>query len=186
MKLRQLPVIALATLVTFITISSRSLAATIINLQLDSYIPQPSDIVVGTCSQVGVCLPDQEIPSNTSVFPFVSRNDSNFDVTSVFLTIDPSEDAIWGNGFSNIYKNIQISPDAKRITFNEGVIPLGEYLFADAPTTPAGTAVKFSIAIDGTRVPEPDSILGTLVFSSVGATLYLRRYLKRKAQQSGI
>jgi hypothetical protein len=97
-----------------------------------------------------------------------------------------SEDAVWDNGVSNIYKNIQISPDVKRITFNEGVIPVGEYLFADAKTTPAGTAVKFSIAIDGTPVPEPDSILGTLVFGTIGASSYLRRYLKRKTQQSGI
>ncbi|MBD2535573.1 hypothetical protein H6G97_41800 [Nostoc flagelliforme FACHB-838] len=186
MKLKQLAAIAGATLVTFTTFSSKGLAATIINPQLDSYIPKPSDIVVGTCSQVGVCFPGQEIPSSTSVFPFVSRNDSNFDVTSIFLTIDPSEDAVWGNGVSNIYNNIQISPDAKKITFNQGVIPVGEYLFADALTTPAGTAVKFSIAIDGTSIPEPDSVLGTLVFGSIGASSYFRRYLKRKAQQSGI
>ncbi len=120
------------------------------------------------------------------MFPFVSVNDSEFNVTSLFLTIDPTEDAVWGNGVSNIYKNIQISPDAKKITFNEGVIPVGEYLFADAVTTPANTTVKFSIAIDGTPVPEPSSILGTLVFGTIGVGSSLKRYLKRKAQRSAI
>jgi hypothetical protein len=120
------------------------------------------------------------------VFPFVSQNDSKFNVTSLFLRIDPTEDAVWGNGISNIFKNIQISPDAKTITFNDGVIPVGQYLFADAITNPDGTAVKFSIAINGTSVPEPNSILGTLIFSTIGASSYLRRYLKRQTQHSQI
>jgi hypothetical protein len=185
MKLRRLAVISGVVIVNFFAINSKGLALTIINPQLNSYIPQPSDIVVGTCSQVGVCLPGQEILSSTSVFPFISRNDSNLNVTSLFLTIDPNEDAVWG--MSNIYKNIQISPDGKKITFNEGVIPVGKYLFADAPTTPADTAVKFSIAIDGTSIngtsiPEPSSILGTLVFGTIGVSSSMRRYLKHKAQ----
>ncbi len=57
MKLRQLAVIAGAALVTFCSISSKGLAATIIEPRLDSYTPKPSDIVLGTCSQVGVCSP---------------------------------------------------------------------------------------------------------------------------------
>lgn len=191
MKLRQLAVITViagATLVTLITTSRKGLAVTVINPQFDSYIPKPSDsdIVIGTCSQVGVCFPGQEIPFNTTVPAFVSRNDSNFDVTSLFLTIDPSENAVWGNGVSNIYKNIQISPDAKRITFSEGLLPVGEYVFADAKTIPADTAVKFSIAIDGIPVPQPNSFLGTLAFGIISASSYLRHYLKRKAQQSRI
>ncbi|WP_414621449.1 hypothetical protein [Calothrix sp. CCY 0018] len=182
MNLRQLPVIYGMALVSFLTISSKGMALTVINPQLDSYIPQASDIVLGTCSQVGVCFPGQEIASSTSAFPFVSRNDSNFNVTSLFLTIDPNENAVWGNGVSNIYKNIQTSPDGKKITFNEGVIPVGEYLFADAQTIPINTAVKFSIAIDGTSIPEPSSILGTLVFATIGISSSVRRYLKHKAQ----
>lgn len=188
MKLRQLAVIAGATLVTFFSISSKGQAATIINPRLDSYIPKPSDIVLGTCSQVGLCFPGQVLPFNTSLPPFVSRNDSKFDVTSLSLTIDPSEDAVWGNGVSNIYKNIQTSPDGKIITFNEGVIPVGEYLFAEATTTPAGTPVGFSISIDGksTAVPESSSVFGTLVIGTIGVSSLLARYLKRKAQLSRV
>lgn len=182
MKLTQLAIISGLAIVSFLTINSKGMAATIINPQLDSYVPKASDTVLGTCSQVGVCFPGQEIASSTSAFPFVSKNDSNFNVNSVFLTIDPNEDAVWGNGISNIYKNIQISPGGKKITFNQGVIPVGEYLFADAKTIPSNTAVKFSIAFDGTPIPESSSILGILVFGAIGISSSMRRYLIHKAQ----
>jgi hypothetical protein len=180
MKLRQLVVIAGVALINFCSISSKGLAVTIINPQYDSYIPNPSDIVIGTCSQVGICFPGQEILSNTNVSPFVSKNDSNFDVTSLFLAIDPNEDAVWGNAVSNIYKNIEISQFGKKIAFSGGVTPVGGYVFADARTIPAGSAVKFSIAIDGTSIPEPDSILGILVFGTIAASSSLKYYLKHK------
>ncbi|MEH1956111.1 hypothetical protein [Nostoc sp.] len=182
MKLSQLAVIVGATLVSFCSISSQGLAATITNPQLDFYIPKLSNIVLESCSQRGVCSPDQKIPLNLNVSASISANDSTFNLTNLFLTINPNEGAVWGNGISNIYKNLEISQSGKPTTFNEGLIPVVESLLAGAKTTPANTAVKFSIAIDGTPVPEPDSILGTLAFASIGASLYLRRYLKRQAQ----
>ncbi len=187
MKLKQLAVIAGVALVSCLSINNKALAQTVINPQIDSYVPQPSDIVLGTCSQIGLCFPGQEITASTSLFPFISTNDSNFNVTSLFLTIDPNEDAIWENAASNIYNNIQISPDGKRITFTDGTIPVGENLFSDAQTTPTGTEVQFSIAFDGTAIsstsiPEPASILGMLVFGTLGVGSSVKRYLKYKAQ----
>lgn len=48
-------------------------------------------------------------------------------------------------------------------------------------------AYTFSLNVVAAEpVPEPSSILGTLVFGTIGVGLSLRRYLKRKAQRSGI
>ena len=178
MKLRQVVIIAGATLVTFASISSKGQAATEVTAELDSYIPKTGDTVLGTCSQVGLCSPSQTLLLSTSMFPFLSINDSPFNVTTLKLTLDPTQDAIWSNGISNIYNNFQISPNGKTLTFSGGVIPVGEFLFADAPTIPLKTPVGISISFTGTPVPEPTSTLGTIFFGTIAAGSLLKRQLK--------
>lgn len=132
--------------------------------------------MLGTCSQVGLCFPGQTLTLSSSVFPFISRNDSTFNVTSVTLTLKPTQGTTWSNGISNIFSNIQISPDRKVLKFSGGDIPIGEVLFAAAPTSPSNQQVDSSLSFTGTPVPEPSEFLGTLFLSTIGAGLLLKRY----------
>lgn len=148
MKLRQLAIMTGASLITLISLGGKVLATTTVSAQLDSYAPEQTDIVLGSCSQITVCFPDDSIPSNTSLFPLVVTNDSSFNVTSITLTINPDEDAIWSNGVSDLYNNVQISSDGKSLTFSGGTIAVGA-IFRAIASTSSESPVGFSISFQG-------------------------------------
>lgn len=149
MKLKNLVVISTTVLASLVGTNTHVFAANKALSTGDLVTPPANVTISGICSHLKQCNPSKVItvkaPKGTS--SRYVKNDNNFDITKTVYTILPGQDIVWdpASKFS-FFKNKEISPDGKKLTFSNGVFPAGKIgLFTRVNDTP----VKFTVSLEG-------------------------------------
>lgn len=139
-----------------------------------------NDQPIGICSLIGICdprvksiVPDVNPNIPTPPQPYI--NDTGFPISGVFAELPdnrPQGPAIFVEGISDIFSEINISEDGQELSFTRGIISVNEVIFADFQTEPEADSALF---LTLTTVPEPSSLLGILVFGYLGGGLWFKK-----------
>jgi hypothetical protein len=107
-------------------------------------------------------------------------NNTPFNISGVIDIIPDDEDAIWGGAFSDYFKKLEISPDGKKLTQSQGVIPPGGLVYPFRITDPPGKKVRFEAELIFTSVPENSATLSLLGLGALGFVSMIKRKQKMK------
>lgn len=171
---------ALGTTSIFLGTSSLATAASLTQTEFSLAFNTPpavfEDQPIGVCAFVRICnpgiksiVPDINPNINTPPQPYI--NDTGFPIIGIFAKLPenrPEGPAIFIEGISNIFSQINISKDQQKLSFTKGSIAVNEIFFADFETEPEADSTLF---ITLTTVPESSSLLGILIFGSLGTGL---------------
>jgi hypothetical protein len=107
-------------------------------------------------------------------------NNTPFNISGVIDIIPDDEDAIWGGAVSDYFKKLEISPNRKKLTQSEGIIPPGGLVYPFRITDPPGTKVRFEAELIFSSIPETSTTLSLLGFSALGFVSIIKRQQKAK------
>jgi hypothetical protein len=148
----------------------------------------------GICAFIGICNPGVEgiVPDVNPGLPTPPQpyiNDTGFPIAGVFAKLPenrPEGLGVFVEGTSNIFSGINISNDGQELSFTKGMISVNEVIFADFETDPEANSTLFlTLTTTHTTTPEPSSLVGILVFGSLGTGLWFqKRHNKVKPSSS--
>ncbi|WP_341530404.1 PEP-CTERM sorting domain-containing protein [Nostoc sp. UHCC 0302] len=180
MKLQQFASIGAIVLATILFMSDKSQAFTIIRQDAKLATPALGTPVIGESSDAGLSKPGDVATlsytpsSSSSVY---AKNDSTYNFTKFIYTILPGQDAFWDAASTfDFFSSSEVSADGKTLTLSDGVFSAGATaLFSAVSLTNdplnARTPTLVNVTFDGTPVPEPMTIIGTLAAGAFGVAL---------------
>lgn len=171
MRLGKFALSSTTMLAAFVSATSASHAATLVDQTLD-LVKQPYPAIIPLvqfcADEGGICEPGDSITFTSGGSDAITNNDTEFTFDKFIYQI-LSPDTQWGTVTSNTF-DVTISQDSKTATFSNALVPPGEGIFFNR-TISDRSAVQFRL----TAVPEPTTILGTLAAGALGTTLLKRK-----------
>lgn len=133
---------------------------------------------VNACPQFA-CEPNVEFfGNNAGPVPTTTLiNNTSYTITGITLTLPEDQDAQWEKGLSDIFSGINISKDARTISFTGGNIPVNQAAILVAESGNKTVNIVGSFSGEPARVPEPNSALGILSLATLGTVSVLKRKL---------
>ncbi|MCM0589061.1 MAG: PEP-CTERM sorting domain-containing protein [Gloeotrichia echinulata IR180] len=180
MKLQQLACVAGTALAILVSVGDKSHAATILLQNAALATPPAGASLFRESADGGLTKPGDVTTFNYKSGisnPRFAINDSAYNFTKFVYTILPGQDATWdpASEFKS-FSNSAVSADGKTLTFSNGVFASGATaVFQSAYTSTLPTdqrnPVAVSLTFDGTSVPEPATIMGSLAAAGFGMML---------------
>lgn len=148
-------------------------AATLITNAINQ--ANPDDALAGVCPEFG-CEPGGVFfGNNVNNRALTLVNNTQYTITGISLELDENEDAIWGQGTSDIFSEITLFNNARGILYTGGTFSINTG--ATFVIESGDRTVNFSVRYNGVlvSVPEPNLALGTIMVGTLGAGLALKR-----------
>ncbi len=151
-KLPQAALIVGITLVTIAATSGVGHAETQVTNTIQSHTLKRGEKIMKLCAEAKLCKPGDVITLTSSEPPAVLMNDTRYNITSFNYKMDSGQDAVWSPAISDVFNDIQTSPDGKTQTLGGGNWLPGTVTFFNKQSTTT-TKVTYAVSFDGTAVP---------------------------------